>query len=135
RNTDKYWAYNNLWNSGLNHSTVIELSPEKTMALRDYAIMSKSLIFYEDDINDTSLREKIFNSMDDTSRCLGWGPDEHTNVSIASRCGVDMIAADWSYNLSVLSSYPTIVQTQNSNNEFTNDDNLHYVTFIMSDGD
>ena len=39
--------------------------------------------------------------------CLGWGPDEHTNVSIASSFGIDTIAADWSYNLSVLSSYPS----------------------------
>lgn len=135
RYTDKDWAYKNLWNSGLNHTTVIQLSPEKSMALRDYSIMSKSLIFYEDNINDTSLREKIFSSMDRTSRCLGWGPDEFNNVSIASKYGVDVIASDWSYNLSVLSSFPTIVQTQRSYNEVPTEDNVHYVTFIMSDGD
>ena len=49
RNTDKYWAFNTLWNSGLNHSTVIELPSDKFMPLRDYAILSKSLIFYEED--------------------------------------------------------------------------------------
>ena len=133
--TDKYWAYKNLWNSGLNHSTVIQLSPEKSMALRDYAIMSKSLIFYEDDINDTTLREKVFNSMDETARCLGWGPDEFNNVSIASKYGVDVIAADWSYNLSALSSFKPTPQTQKSQIEIPEDDNVHYVTFIMSDGD
>ena len=133
--TDKYWAYKNLWDSGLNHSTVIQLSPEKTMALRDYALMSKSLIFYEDDINDTSLRKLIFKSMDNTPRVLGWGPDEYNNVSIASRYGVDVIAADWSYNLSILSSFPTTVQTQKSNEEIPKETNVHYVTFIMSDGD
>ncbi len=58
RNTDKYWAYNNLWNSGLNHSTVIELNSSRSSALRDYAIMTKSLIFYEDDKNDSSLRKR-----------------------------------------------------------------------------
>ncbi|VYU64433.1 hypothetical protein [Clostridium tertium] len=135
RTTDKYWAYKNLWNSGLNHTTVIQLSPEKSMALRDYAIMSKSLIFYEEDIKDFSLRKKIFKSMDKTARCLGWGPDEYNNVSIASKYGVDIIAADWSYNLSVLSSFPTIVQTQKSRNEVHTENNVHYVTFIMSDGD
>ena len=61
RTTDKYWAYKNLWNSGLNHTTVIQLSPEKSMALRDYAIMSKSLIFYEEDIKDFSLGKKYLN--------------------------------------------------------------------------
>ncbi|MDV4149574.1 GxGYxYP family putative glycoside hydrolase [Clostridium sp. AL.422] len=133
--TDKYWAYKTLWNSGLNHSTVIELSPVKSMALRDYAIMSKSLIFYEDDVNDYSLRELVFKSMENTPRALGWGPDEYNNVSIASKYGVDVIAADWSYNLSVLSSFPTTAQTQKSNKEIPKETNVHYVTFIMSDGD
>ena len=135
RNTGKHWAYKSLWNSGLNHTTVIELSPEKSMALRDYAIMSKSLIFYEYDINDFSLRKDIFSSMDDIARCLGWGPDEFNNVSIASKYGVDTIAADWSYNLSVLSSFPINVQTQKHHNDVPAEDNIHYVTFIMSDGD
>lgn len=134
--TDKYWAYNTLWNLGLNHSTVIELSPDKSMALRDYAIMSKSLIFYEDEVAATTLRETIFKSMDDTSHCLGWGPDEHTNVDIASKFGVDVIAADWSYNLSVLSSYPSpSINPKTTNKEIPKEDNVHYVTFIMSDGD
>ena len=133
--TDKYWAYNNLWNLGLNHSTVIELSPSKSMALRDYAIISKSLMFYEDDVSDSLLRDTIFKSMADPARCLGWGPDEHTNVSIASKFGVDVIASDWSYNLSVLSSYPTNPQHQSSNDKLPKEDGVHYMTFIMSDGD
>ena len=135
RETDKYWAFNNLWNSGLNHSTVIELPSDKYMSLRDYAILSKSLVFYEDDIHDSTLRELIFNSMDDGGRILGWAPDEHTKVSIASSFGIDTIAADWSYNLSVLSSYPSTTKLQNINNQVTEEDGVHYITFIMSDGD
>ncbi len=135
RNTDKYWAYNNLWSSGLNHSTVIELSPDKAIALRDYAIVAKALIFYEDDVKDDTLRKKVFSSMDDNGHCLGWGPDEHTNVSIASNHGIDIIAADWSYNLSVLSSYPLCPQTQKPSTDILEEDGIHYVTFIMSDGD
>lgn len=135
RNTDKTWAFNNLWDSGLNHSTVIELSPNKSMALRDYAIMSKSLMFYEEDVHDEILRENIFKSMDENGHCLGWGPDEHTNVSIASKFGISVIAADWSYNLSVLSSYPSTPIKQNPSNKFIEEDGVHYVTFIMSDGD
>lgn len=112
RDTDKYWAFNTLWNSGLNHSTVIELPSDKYMSLRDYAILSKSLVFYENEVENTDLRNRIFSSIDDGGRILGWGPDEHTNVSIASKFGIDMIAADWSYNLSVLSSYPSTPKTQ-----------------------
>lgn len=135
RNTDKYWAFNTLWDSGLNHSTVIEISPDKPMALRDYAITSKSLVFYEDNINDSSFIESIFKSMDDNGHCLGWGPDEHTNVTIASKYGIDVTAADWSYNLSVLSSYPSTPQKQKQDTNFKGEDGVHYVTFIMSDGD
>ncbi len=76
RNTDEKWAYDNLWNSGLNHSIIIQQSPGKISALRDYGIMTKSLVFYEDNINDTSLRDRIFSSMEKNSICLGWGPDE-----------------------------------------------------------
>ncbi|SFC21861.1 GxGYxYP domain-containing protein [Clostridium uliginosum] len=135
RNTDKDWAYNNLWNSGLNHSMLIQLSPDKDTALRDYAIMTKSLVFYEDNIEDTSLRDKIFSSMKKDSICLGWGPDEFINVSTASKHGISMVAADWSYNLTVLSAFPSLPMTQKALMNFPNKKNVHYVTFIMSDGD
>lgn len=135
RNTDKYWAYNRLWNSGLNHSIVIELSPDKDIALRDYAIMTKSLIFYEDNIDDLTLRDKVFGSMVRDSICLGWGPDEYINISIASRHGVSVIPADWSYNLTVLSAFPSIPVSQKSFVDPPVENNVHYITFIMSDGD
>lgn len=134
RNTDKYWAFKNLWNSGLNHSLVIQLSPDKPISLRDYAITSKALIFYEDG-TESDLRKTVFNSLNDNSHCLGWGPDEHYNVELASTHGVDVIAADWSYNLSVLSSFPLCDLKQKTETKLTNDDNIHYVTIIMSDGD
>ena len=73
--------------------------------------------------------------MDEGGRILGWGPDEHTNVSIASKHGIDVIAADWSYNLSVLSSYKCSPQIQKIDNNLKEEDGVHYVTFIMSDGD
>lgn len=135
RNTDKYWAYNNLWHAGLNHSIVIELSPAKDTALRDYAIMTKSLIFYEDSTDDVTLRNKVFGSMDRDSICLGWGPDEYINVRTASKHGVSVVAADWSYNLTVLSAFPSLPIAQKTCVESPAEENVHYVTFIMSDGD
>lgn len=135
RNTNESWAYENLWNLGLNHSTVIQLSPDKDIELRDYVIMTKSLVFYEDSEYDVALREKIFNAMEDDSLCLGWGPDEYINVSTASKYGVSIVAADWSYNLSVLSSLPLVEGNENHIYEPLTEENVHYVTFIMSDGD
>lgn len=134
-NTDNEWAYKNLWDSGLNHSIVIELSPEKDTALRDYGIMTKSLIFYEDSIKDTSFRDKVFSSMEENSICLGWGPDEFINVSTASKYGVSMVASDWSYNLTVLSAFPSIPINQKSLMNLPSKKYVHTVTFIMSDGD
>lgn len=135
RNTDENWAFDNLWNSGLNHSIIIQLSPGKASALRDYAIMTKSLIFYEDSINVTSLRDKIFSAMEKDSICLGWGPDEFINISTLSKHGISMVAADWSYNLTVLSAFPSLPITQKSLMKVPIIENVHNVTFIMSDGD
>lgn len=135
RNTDKSWAYNKLWNRGLNHSTVIELPPDKAAPLRDYAIMTKSLVFYEDSIDKTKLRDKIFSSMDNNSICLGWGPDEFINVSAASKHGVSIVAADWAYNLSTLSAFPSNPITIKAPVVVPQEENVHYITFIMSDGD
>ena len=135
RNTDEKWAYDHLWNSGLNHSILIQLSPSKVSSLRDYGIMTKSLIFYEDKINDTSLREKIFSSMEKDSICLGWGPDEFINISTFSKYGISMVAADWSYNLTVLSAFPSLPMTQRAITNTESKENVHNVTFIISDGD
>ncbi|WP_290443198.1 GxGYxYP domain-containing protein [Clostridium sp. CF012] len=135
RNTDEKWAYDNLWNSGLNHSIVIQLSPGKASALRDYGIMTKSLIFYEDSINDTSLRDRVFSTMESDSICLGWGPDEFINISTASKYGISVVAADWSYNLTVLSSFPSLPMSQKTLMNIPSSESVHNVTFIMSDGD
>lgn len=135
RNTDENWAYDNLWNKGLNHSMVMELAPDRIDALRDYAIMTKSLIFYEESKNKTVIRDKVFSSMDDNATCLGWGPDEFINISTTSKYGVSMVAADWSYNLTTLSAFPEPCLIKKSSLTVPKEENVHYVTFIMSDGD
>ena len=135
RNTDERWAYENLWDKGLNHSIVIQLSPDKTAPLRDYAIMTKSLVFYEDSVDKTDFRSKVFSSLKGNAVCLGWGPDEFINVSTASKYGVAVVAADWSYNLTTLSAFPLISIPKKPSPSYAKEDNVHYVTFLMSDGD
>ncbi len=81
------------------------------------------------------LRDKIFSTMEKDSICLGWGPDEFINVSTTSKYGISMVAADWSYNLTVLSSFPSLPMNQKTLKNIPNEKNVHYVTFIMSDGD
>ena len=135
RNTDAHWAFNTLWDAGLKHSMVIHLPPDKDTALRDYGILTKSLVFYEDSKTDTSLRNKVFAAMDKNALCLGWGPDEYSNISVASKYGVSVVPADYSFNLSVLSAFPTHPTNQKSSQDPPKEENVHYVTFIMSDGD
>ncbi|MBE6043614.1 MAG: hypothetical protein E7216_05195 [Clostridium thermopalmarium] len=135
RNTDESWAYENLWDKGLNRSMVIQLSPDKAAPLRDYAIMTKSLVFYENGVNKTDFRSKVFSSMNGNAVCLGWGPDEFINVSTASKYGVSVVAADWSYNLTTLSTFPLKSIPKKALPSIKKEDNVHYVTFLMSDGD
>lgn len=137
QNTDEAWGLKHLWNKGLNHSTVIELPPNITTALRDYAIMTKSLVFYESNTSSTVLRKSIFSSMSKSlPLCLGWSPDEFINVGTASQYGVSLVAADFSYNLSVLSSFPCKNLKQHMKSPLLPEQkNCHYITFIMSDGD
>jgi len=135
RNTDESWAFEKLWNKGLNHSMVVQLSPDKDAPLRDYAIMTKSLVFYEDSVNKTDFRRKVFSSMKGNGLCLGWGPDEFTNVSTASEYGVSVVAADWSYNLTTLSAFPLMPIPKKEVPSVVKEDKVHYVTFLMSDGD
>lgn len=135
RNTDESWAFQKLWDKGLNHSMVIQLSPDKDAPLRDYAIMTKSLVFYEDRANKTDFRRKVFSSMKDNGLCLGWGPDEFTNVSTASKYGVSVVAADWSYNLTTLSALPLTSIPKKEGPFIVKENKVHYVTFLMSDGD
>ena len=114
---------------------VIQLSPDKAAPLRDYAIMTKSLVFYENIVNKTDFRSKVFSSMNGNAACLGWGPDEFINVSTASKYGVSVVAADWSYNLTTLSAFPLKSIPKKALPSIKKEDNVHYVTFLMSDGD
>ncbi len=135
RNTEEGWAYENLWDKGLNHSLVIQLSLDMPSSLRDYAIMAKALVFYERNTDKTELRDKIYSSMERNGVVLGWQEGEFTNVSAASKHGVSVVAADWSYNLTVLSAFPSIPVEKEAAFDIRKERDVHYVTFIMSDGD
>ena len=70
---------------------------------------------------------------------FGWGLEgEDQCVRDASRAGLEVIAANWSYNLPLFASDPAPVlpQTVTPPPTATHDDaNTRYVAFIESDGD
>lgn len=132
---DEAWVKTNYW-SQLNHSLVIEAKEEISMHLRDYATMSKALIFFD---GNSSFRSSIMASLDADGVVMGWGDvqgSEETFIADSSNNGVLTIPADWGRNLSVLSGINVSgALTQNTHAVPTTQSNVHYVCFYVSDGD
>ncbi len=134
RGKDDRFVFNHYWKNSLNHRMVIEQKPENTPYLFDYAVMTNSLIF---SAYDDSLREEIMSKLEPDSAVLGWGDardGEDKFVAPSSQKGSFVIPADWSLNLSVLSSKKSEPVKQNKF-PLKYEDHVHYVCFMMSDGD
>lgn len=133
---DESWVVDNYW-SQLNHSIVVEAKEESkySIHLRDFATMNKALIFYD---GNSGFRSSVLSKLDDDSVIFGWGDtsggSEETFISNSSSYGVMSIPSDWALNLSVLSGFTEGTYTQNIT-QVTNEQNVHYVTFYVSDGD
>lgn len=142
RGRDERWCFKNYfplvsrWTACLQREDIHD-------ALRDYAVATKAFTFYDGDI---SFIKKVFKELDEGGIVLGWGrPEEFRSerelVAPASKEGLLTIAADWAHNLSVLSRFRLerieqrerdVPEAQQGHDQ---DVNVHYVTFIMSDGD
>lgn len=133
---DESWVLDNYWEQ-MNHSIVIEAKEDDAhaMHLRDYATMAKALVFYD---GNSSFRSSIMGKLDDDSVVMGWGDtsggSEEAFISDSTNYGVFTIPADWALNLSVLSGYQAGTYTQNIPQSL-NENNVHYVSFYISDGD
>lgn len=134
-NKDEAWVVKNYWNK-LNHGVVIEQKESIPLAMRDFAANQKALIFYD---GNSSWRSSLMKMLDSDSVVLGWGDtsggSENAFISNSGRNGVHYIAADWGKNLSVLSGFDSSVYKQNTHEEPNYEENVHYVCFMMSDGD
>ncbi|GKX29944.1 hypothetical protein SH1V18_24240 [Vallitalea longa] len=130
------WVVDNYWNQ-LNHSIVIEAKEddEHSTHLRDFAAMNKALVFYD---GNSSFRTSIMQKLEPDSVVFGWGDtsggSEEAFISNSSYNGVMSIPSDWALNLSVLSGFSAGTYSQNTS-QATNEENIHYVTFYVSDGD
>ncbi|WP_053372183.1 GxGYxYP domain-containing protein [Paenibacillus sp. FJAT-27812] len=102
-------------------------------SLRDYGAAVKGLYMY-----DASLAEmkEAFDWTNPNSAIMGWHSDELSGVDTASRLGKMTIASDHAHNLSVFSALPREQLKQKKTKKNARDgEKVHYVTFIMSDGD
>ncbi|MCG8540480.1 MAG: hypothetical protein MJA82_11155 [Clostridia bacterium] len=137
RGKDEQWCKNNYWNS-FSHNVIIEQKEENELCLRDFAAMHKCMVFY-DGTQNSSFRTSLMQSMNDDAVIMGWGKvsgSEDGFIMNSGQSGVHYLPADWGKNLSVLSGFdPRKSYRQNTHDEPLYEENVHYVTFIISDGD
>ena len=135
---DEEWLYAN-YRDRLAKDLAVNLSPEVSWHLRDYAVMTDAFVFYDYDASlDWSGRTAVLSALDEGSYCFGYyGLDEWGMVDNASSLGIPMLPTDLAANLAALSSvYDTGGLAQRpAAKEATTEEDVHYVTFLVSDGD
>ena len=116
----------------LNNNYVCHQLPDNP-ALRDYAVASKSPVYAG---NKKEELDQIYSWVRDTGAVLGWYYDEVSGVGTASKYGLMTIPSDHAWNLSVYSGLKAEKQKQKPYAPRKRDSkNVHYVTFLLSDGD
>ncbi|MCQ6563068.1 GxGYxYP domain-containing protein [Paenibacillus mendelii] len=139
---DEAWVKANYWNR-LKHDLFIEQKGETREELaggmgpklRDYAAMTGAFTFYD---GNSDFRKSVLADADDDSVLLGWGDasgGEDRFIMPSSEAGVFTLPADHAFNLSVLSGFTLQGLEQKQADPVTAEDNVHYVSFVMSDGD
>ncbi len=132
------WTEKDVWNKYhhlFNPSLVVEQKEMFNMQLRDYAVLARAFTFYD---GNTSFRQEVLKDLQPDSRVLGWGEASHGEdqfVGPGSEAGVSTIAADWALNLAPLSSIYNVDLFQRVSKEPMVESNVHYVTFVVTDGD
>lgn len=132
---DEKWLFDNYFEK-FNRNFVIEITPEKSYQLRDYAVMSGAFVF--SDGGDTPFREHILSKLNPDGMLLGWSDSEKGElgfISQPSKMGISTCPSDWSSNLSTLSSFDLGQLKQRKKFISENENNVHYLTIVMSDGD
>jgi hypothetical protein len=115
-------------------------------ALRDYAVLTKSIVFHpgiSKELFDIEKRNKIMNFLNPNSVIFGWGPvsgaSEKKYIQDTSEHDCYYVPADHQRNLSVLSSfYPeenVLNKKKAENATFIASAEKHPICVVMSDGD
>jgi hypothetical protein len=135
RNRNEEWVYDN-YRSLLNPSLGAELNEDINYHLRDYAVMANAFVFYDNGV----FHQRILEDWAAHGVLMGY-----TDVSVKgeygafveySKRGIYYLGADIAANLSLLSSvYDENLRQKSHPPEPAAETNVHYVTFLMSDGD
>lgn len=133
RTRDEAWAWTN-YNSLFSRSVVVEQKESFSANLRDYATMAGAFTFYD---GNSPFRTFVMSQMAADAACLGWGDGEQIPVGDCSSNGVYTVGSDWALSLSTLSSVrdDALYQRTHSLPPSHVETNVHYVTFVTTDGD
>jgi len=132
RTRDEKWVYAS-YAGRFNPRLVAELSPTIDYHLRDYATMTSAFTFYD---GNTAWRTGVLRDLVDEPFCFGYGQDEFNMVADASSQGVVMLPSDLAPNLAPLSSVDDNAPlAQATRAAAVGEPDVHFVTFLTSDGD
>lgn len=129
------WAVKNLLPE-TNTKMLIMLEPNIYGYLRDYAVASKSFVFWFSPNQHPSLFSKILDHTPVNTPIMGYIPDEGPDVAALSKLGHFLNASDYFSNESVWASMPSPEYlTQTKPEAVKAEPNTVYLSFMVSDGD
>ena len=131
-NLNNEWFFEK-YSDSISKDIIIYQHPNKDLCLGDFSVFSKAFHFY-DDIH-SSFVDSVFSHMNDNSILLGWGDDEYQTVHKSSLNSINVLPADYAYNLSVLTNFNKNLNQQNHSVSTEKKEDTHTVCFVMSDGD
>lgn len=122
--------------SKLNKNLAVEQKPLFGANLRDYAVMSNSLLFFS--LNAEQKRTEFIKTLNMGAALFGWGDPEKGEIGFVSEVSKVLsgytIPSDHSFNLSTLSGFK--LETVKQKTSITaKKENKHTVCFMMTDGD
>lgn len=132
----------------INKNVLIMQAAPRVENLREYGIAVKAGFYFYNEGDPEEERDYVYSSLNDMANAFGWeqidtvedgvkiGMTEDPSVDFASKRNVNVFAADWCSNLSVWMSMPVEkVEQVDYRKLSTDEEQVHYVTMLMSDGD
>ncbi len=101
--------------------------------LRDYAVMNKGFMFY----NDPASIGTYAANQNKAGRIFGWAASEEDFFTQSSQNNQQAVASDYSWSISTMSRWqvPLSEQKYHAPMNVAPERGKHYVAFVMSDGD
>lgn len=129
---DEKWVYAN-YQQVFSKQLAAEQNPDINHHLRDYITLTNAFAFYD---GNSPFRTSVLQGLNTGAFCFGYGQDEFNMVKNAALQGIPMLPTDLAANLAPLSSiYDTSGLHQKTFASPTTEEHVHYVTFLVSDGD